>query len=276
MLYARLQHALVHHRFTLVIAALALGFTCSGGIADAGPIQQAEGALRQVWTTDPVTVKQAWPTLELLPKGTRPLEQCPEAPGANPESRSVYCPVTKKILLDPERLESEYGDVQQFGAWGAGYWIAVALSKAIQRELIGGGGSALARNLQANCLAGVLLTRAAPHGLEPQRPSDRHAPAFAAYSGEWTASQGSPAQRSYALLSGFGITEADCSEMAMADLAVNRVSDLQLLKLIKENPPNRATDDADFKLVLTALCRPRPGRPCPPSLPLNQRGVTQP
>lgn len=276
MPYTRLQHALVRHRFTLAIAALALTSTCSGGIAVAGPIQHAEDALRQGWTTDPVTAKQTWPALELLPKGTRPLEQCPEAPGANPESRAVYCPATKKILLDSERLESVYGEVQQFGAWGAGYWIAFALSKAIQRDLIGGGGSPLASNLQANCLAGVLLARAQPHGLAPQRPSDRHAPAFAAYSGDWTASQGYPAQRSYALLSGFGITEADCSETAMADLAVNRVSDLQLLKLIKENPPNRATDDADFKLVLTALCRPRPGRPCPPSLPLRQRGVTQP
>ena len=78
--------------------------------------------------------------------------------------------------------------------------------------------------------------------------------------------QGSPAQRSYALLSGFGSAEASCSEGAMAALAANSVPDAHVLALIEAYPPRRASGAKDLERVLAATCRPREGRPCPPSL----------
>lgn len=274
--------ACANRYWSFAVPALLAGIVTTASLhapvatAASAAIQQARDALRQAWATDPVTEHKPWPALELLPLGTRPLERCPQAPGGNPESRAVYCPATSKILVDQERLESDYGEVPQYGAWGAGYWIAIALAQAIQHDQAGGDEKSLARNLQTNCLAGVLLAKAQTRGLAPQRREEHLAPAYAAYSGEWTASHGSPAQRAYALLTGLGISEADCSARAMVNLAMNRVPDPNLLRLIQNNPPNRATGDADFQRVLRAVCRPRPGRPCPPSLPTSQSGVTDP
>jgi hypothetical protein len=205
------------------------------------PVQQLSEELRQAWGTDPLTRSWPWPDVVLLPAGQRALVVCPAAAaaGAVPDSTAIFCPTTGKVLLDRKWLVK---DVQQrYGNWGLAYWIATGLGQAIRGKaaLPGPALSPAAANLQANCLAGLLLNQR--RGLRSDTPKQWLSPAFTAYAASDTSTQGTAGQRAYALFSGLGGTRSGCASKAMAALSTNSVPDPALLKELAEDADTRAT-----------------------------------
>jgi hypothetical protein len=202
-------------------------------------VQQVSEELRQAWSADPLTRNWPWPEVVLLPADQRALVVCPAAAsaGAVPDTSAVFCPTTGKVLLDRKWLVK---DVQQrYGNWGLAYWIATGLGQAI-REKVALPGPVLtpaAANLQASCLAGLLLNQR--RGLRPDTPKQWLSPAFTAYAARDATTQGTAGQRAYALLSGLGGTRSSCASKAMAALGTNSVPDPALLKELAEEPDKR-------------------------------------
>jgi hypothetical protein len=147
------------------------------------------------------------------------------------------------------------------------YWLGVGLGTAILGHRGPSRLSPAAANLQANCLAGVLIggTGLQPTPQDPPRPDALVAPANGAYATAMAERMGTRSQRSYALLTGLGMTElAGCSDPAMAQLAGDQVPDPALLSALATG-----TDRAAFNTmgVMGRRCRPRPNAPCPRRLP---------
>ena len=238
-----------------------------------GAIQAAETPLQQAWWADPLTAGSPWPLLIPLPYGIRPRDACPQNLLVAPETLALYCPAKGQVLLDLQRLKAVE---DRYGTWGVGYWIATALGQAIRdpSAQAGTGQSGPAANLQAICLGGVLLGQA--RGLRPTEPRARLSPAFTAYPARLNRSQGTPAQRSYALLTGLGATASDCTVGAMASLATGGVPDPERLTALAVNGPDRAMGDGAIDEVINALCFPRPPLGCPRRLPAAARVRTSP
>jgi nucleotide-binding universal stress UspA family protein len=139
----------------------------------------------------------------------------------------IYCSAKGQVLLDLQRLKAVE---DRHGTWGVGYWIATALGQAIRdpSAQTGTGQSGPAANLQSVCFGGVLLGQTL--GFRPAEAKTRLSPAFTAYPARLNSSQGTPAQRSYALLTGLGATASDCSMGAMTSLATGGVPDPERLK----------------------------------------------
>jgi hypothetical protein len=231
------------NRWLSVVAVLAtLAQQAMAAPADGSlPVQQVSEELRQAWSTDPLTRDWPWPEVVLLPTDQRALVVCPDATsvGAVPDSTAVFCPTTGKVLLDPKWLVK---DVQaRYGTWGLAYWIATGLGQAIRGKasLPGPPLTPIAANLQANCLAGLLLNQRP--GLRPASPKQWLSPAFTAYAARDATTQGTAGQRAYALLSGLGGTRSSCTNKAMAALSTNSVPDPALLKELAEDADTRAT-----------------------------------
>lgn len=256
------------------LAIPGLGFVGRAQAGDLpGAVEVAEESLRQAWVADPLTSGRPWPQVVLLDATQQPLKECPGAPGAITDSLGVYCPESGKVLLGGKWLARE---VKDYGTWGAAYWIAAALGQVIRSQppysdqpLNGAAG-----NLQATCLAGVLMARA-PR-LQPGKPEERLLPAFTAFRAKDAARQGTASQRAYALLTGLGATSTDCSAPAMTGLSSGQVSDSDLLNALVNYGKDRSVGAADMEAVDRALCRPKPGRPCPPSLRDYGRGPASP
>ena len=204
-------------------------------------VQQVSEELREAWSSDPLTRNWPWPDVVLLAADQRALVVFPAAAGtgAVPDSSAVFCPTTGKVLLDRKWLVK---DVQQrYGNWGLAYWIATGLGQAIRGKaaLPGPALNPAAANLQASCLAGLLLNQR--QGLRPNTPRQWLSPAFSAYAARDASTQGTAVQRAYALLSGLGGTASSCASTAMAALSTNSVTDPALLKELAEDADNRAT-----------------------------------
>jgi hypothetical protein len=204
-------------------------------------VNQVSQELQQAWSNDPLTRNWPWPEVVLLPADQRALVVCPTAAaaGAVRDTSAVFCPTSGKVLLDRKWLVK---DVQpRYGNWGLAYWIATGLGQAIREKaaLPGPALTPAAANLQANCLAGLLLNQR--RGLRPGSPKQWLSPAFKAYAAGDASTQGMPGQRAYALLSGLGGTASTCASTAMAALSTNSVPDLALLKELAEDADNRAT-----------------------------------
>lgn len=214
-----------------------VGAATTGPLADLeAAVQTVSGALRQAWSGDPATAALPWPALRLVPAGSGILSLCPSAPGASADTSSLYCPATGELLLDARGLS---GERERYGSWGLAYWVATGLGQAfLARQGSGSASPGPARNLQAVCLAGVLLDSSP--GLQPNTPAQRLSPARTAYGSADAALQGTRSQRAYALLSGFGATASPCTAAAMDGLAADRVSDPKLLSDVGEDPGNRA------------------------------------
>jgi hypothetical protein len=238
-----------------------------------GAIQAAEIPLQQAWSADPRTAGSPWPLFMPVPDGTRPRDACPQTLPAAPETLALNCPAKGQVLLDLKRLKAVE---DRYGKWGVAYWIATALGQAIRDPTAqtGSGQSGQAANLEAICLGGVLLGQT--RGLQPAEPKARLSPAFTAYPARLNDSQGAPAQRSYALLTGLGATASDCTVGAMTTLATGGVPDPERLKALAVNGPDRAMGDGAIDEVINALCLPRPPLGCPRRLPAAARVRTNP
>ncbi|MCP9933125.1 hypothetical protein KBZ08_04275 [Cyanobium sp. Candia 9D4] len=225
--------------------------------------------LRQSWNADSGTASLAWPAIEVLPAGQTPASACPgagtaaRAAGAA-QSPALLCAASGKLLLDRSRLEKA---ASRHGDWGVAYWVGIGLGTAILGHRGPSRLAPAAANLQANCLAGVLIggTGLQPTPQDPPRPDAVVAPANGAYATALAEQMGTRSQRSYALLTGLGMTElAGCSDSAMAELAGDRVPDPALLGALATG-----TDRAAFNTmgVMGRRCRPLPNAPCPRRLP---------
>ncbi|MGB7563206.1 MAG: hypothetical protein WBM08_00480, partial [Prochlorococcaceae cyanobacterium] len=189
-----------------------------------------------------------WPALRLLPGGSELLASCPSARGASADTSALYCPASGELLLDAKGLSSEQ---ERYGSWGLAYWIATGLGQSfLARQSSGTAGPGPALNLQAICLAGVLLDSSP--GLKPSTAAQKLSPARTAFSSADAATQGTRSQRAYALLSGFGATASPCTAAAMDALAADRVSDPKLLGVVGEEPNRALTSVSD---VPTTTCR---------------------
>jgi hypothetical protein len=220
------------------------------------------GQLRQSWTADPGTARLPWPAIEVLPAGQTPADACPGA-GAVP-SPALVCVASGRLLLDRSRLEKA---ASRHGEWGVAYWVGIGLGTAILGHRGPSRLAPAAANLQANCLAGVLIggTGLQPTPQDPPRPDGLVAPANGAYATAMAEQMGTRSQRSYALLTGLGMTElAGCSDAAMAQLASDQVPDPGLLGALATG-----TDRAAFNTmaVMNRRCRRLPNSPCPRRVP---------
>jgi len=266
-------HLLVHRCLFALVPSTAIWFCFAAkAIELPGAIQAAETALQEAWRTDPRTAGTPWPKLMPVEDGTRPQEECPQLRSAALESPAVFCPARGQVLLVITRLQAVEA---RYDTWGVAYWIATALGQAIRdpSPQPGAGQSGPAASLQEVCLGGVLLGQAP--GLRAAEPRARLSTAFTAYPARLNGSQGTPAQRSYALLTGLGATASDCSEGAMASLAEGRVPDPERLKAVAIIGADRSMGGGALDEAVNALCIPRPPLGCPRRLPAY-RGRTSP
>ncbi|QPN56631.1 hypothetical protein I1E95_16530 [Synechococcus sp. CBW1107] len=240
----------------LLAATTAAALATPAAVAAPGPsaalevaVETVSGALRQAWNGDPATAALPWPTLRLVPSGSGVLASCPSAGGASTDTSALFCEATGELLLDAKGLSSEQ---ERYGSWGLAYWIATGLGQFfLARQNSGSASPGPAVNLQAVCLAGVLLDSSP--GLTPRTPAQKLSPARSAYGSVDASLQGTRSQRAYALLSGFGATASPCTATAMEGLAADRVGDPKLLGEVGEDPGNRALSSVSDTLNMT--CR---------------------
>jgi hypothetical protein len=151
--------------------------------------------------------------------------------------------------------------VKTHGDWATVYWVGTGLAESLLSRFERP--SALppaAANLQANCVAGVLIG-AIPGRKPPSQEEKPLAPALMAYAASQTARMGTRSQRAYALLTGFGATGATCSDGDMMALARGSVPDPATLAQLEQIKDERAS--SSLLAVIGSRCRPRANAPCP-------------
>jgi hypothetical protein len=254
------------HRCRLLALLSAAGLV-AGEVGLANPLpertQAAVTGLEKAWKTDPLTSRMAFPPFTPVAEASRPLQSCPSAPLSAPQALALYCPDQGRILIDRQRLDAI---ATQFGSWDAAFWLATALGQAIAASAGQSSGQqgVMAANLQAVCFGGTLL--GLTPGLQPPAERSRLSAAFTAFPSRLNGEQGTPAQRSYALLTGLGGTASDCEATGMANLAAKVVPDPMRLQALAANP-DRSTGDGAIGSVIDALCLPKPPLGCPRRLP---------
>lgn len=234
------------------------GVAYAGGDSLDAAAQRTSSLLRQSWSSDPSTASLPFPSVDLLPAGTGALKACSGSASANDQgSAGIYCTGNGRVLLDRNLLELR---VKSYGDSAIAYWIATGLAEGfLSRRSDASSLTPAAANLQANCLAGVLIA-AAPGQMDAELKKQL-GPALSAYSTSQAARMGSRPQRAYALLTGFGATEASCSDADMMALANGRVPDPDVLAGLEQIKEQRAS--SSLMAVIGSSCRPRPNAPCP-------------
>ncbi len=249
------------------LALLSVAWWMAGESGLANPLPEktkaAVTALEQAWKSDPVTSTMAFPPVTPVAEAGQPLQGCPAARISAPQALALYCPDQGRILIDRQWLDAI---ATQFGSWDMAFWLATALGQAIAASSGQSSGQqgVMAANLQAVCFGGTLLGQAP--GLRPPSERSRLSAAFTAFPSRLNGVQGTPAQRSYALLTGLGGTASDCGAAAMANLAAGVVPDPERLRVLATNP-DRSTGDGAIGSVIDALCLPKPPLGCPRRLP---------
>ncbi len=234
-----------------------------------GMVAAIASQLRRSWDADPGTARLPWPAIEVLATGQTPQSACPGSSTAGNaaaavQSPALVCAASGKLLLDRTRLAKE---ASRHGEWGVAYWVGIGLGTAILGNRTASRLPPAATNLQANCLAGVLIggTSLQPGPQDPPKPDQLVAPANGAYGTAMAEQKGTRSQRSYALLTGLGMTDlAGCSDEAMVQLARDQVPDPALLSALATG-----TDRAAFNTmgVMNRRCRRLPNSPCPRRVP---------
>jgi hypothetical protein len=220
-------------------------------------------ALEQAWRADPRTSGLSFPVITSVAEATRPQHLCTQARFSAPQALALYCPDQGRILIDRQRLEDL---ATQYGSWDMGVWLATALGQALTASSAQSSNQlgVVAANLQAFCLGGTLLGQAT--GLRPPATRRPFSAAFTAFPARLNGQQGTPAQRSYALLTGLGGTASDCDAAAMSNLAADVVPDPERLRALALNP-DRSSGEGAIGDVINALCLPKPPLGCPRRLP---------
>ncbi|MEA5392094.1 hypothetical protein VB738_12580 [Cyanobium gracile UHCC 0139] len=222
-------------------------------------MQRTAQQLRQSWSADPATASLPFPGIELLPPGVGLQTACGGTAQVEVPGRvSVWCQGSNRVVLDPSLLALR---VKPHGDWALAYWIGMGLAESVLSRQNGAVAlSPAAANLQANCVAGVLIG-AVPGRKPPSQEQKPLGPALVAYGASQTARMGTRPQRAYALLTGFGATGASCSDSDMAALANGTVPDPATLAQLEQLRDERAS--SSLMAVIGSRCRPRANAPCP-------------
>lgn len=221
--------------------------------------------LRRSWAADPSTASRPFPSIEMLPDRRAVTSACRSSEAMDgPDRAASYCPSSGSVLLDRALLTRKlYRDrTISHSNWPITYWVGTALAES----LVPPAGSLspsppAAVSLLTNCVAGVLIG-ATPGQTPPADVPIRLAPALGAYGASQADRMGTRSQRGYAFLTGFGATEASCTDADMQALAVGRVSDPDVLMAI-ENIPDDLRAKSSLFAAVNSNCRPRPAAPCP-------------
>jgi len=178
------------------------------------------------WQSDKSLAKVAPPQVLPVAEGSRIYGGCGENIGGMELGGSAYCEATHTIYLVPQELGAF---VEAFGPSAQAYVVAHEFGHAIQAafsvELSGA-----ARELQADCLAGIMIAGGSESlGITRDQVISMASAAYAIGSD----THGTGAQRSYALLSGMGVFKAGCTDRDMNALAAGQITDPAYLKLTK-------------------------------------------
>ena len=257
----RHSHALRHAGLLLLTSVLGLSQAPVDANLSPFPdllaeVKASTAQLRTSWATEPATAGRPFPAVQLLPPGLNVSDACtPGAPARDPAPTALYCPSRGSVLLDHDLLALAYRLHKQPAV---AYWIAVGLVEHLQPPA-----ATLrpaAARLQTSCLAGVLLGAS---GSPLPNPADVWMMAAArAYSDSASTTVGTRSQRAWALRSGLGATNLDCSAAAMTRLAAGQVP--------VPGPPARGYYGPG-SLRLEVACRQPPA--CPRRLPSGLGGV---
>ena len=238
----------------LAIAAsfIAIMATMPAALAKDEVLQSADRTIQFLisnWNIDDELKQVAPPQVIPLAAGSKVYGACGEQVKGDEVGGSAYCGTTHTIYLVPEELQAFY---QAFGPSAIGYVVAHEFGHAIQaafRVKLEGS----ARELQADCLAGLMIRSGAQElGLTRDNVLTM---ANAAYN-IGSKSHGSGAQRSYALLSGMGVLKANCESSAMQELADGLNKDSDYLELSQQRSGGKRPDTTQTlhpKTLRTAL-----------------------
>ena len=151
------------------------------------------------------------------------------------DTGSYYCPTTHTIILDIDQVRTFY---TEFGPASVSYIIAHEFGHAIQNRY-NSYPEGSASELQADCLAGILIkTGSSELGITRK---DTLNMSLAAY-GIGSASHGSGAQRSYALMAGMGIVNYGCTTEEMHRLSKDEINDPIFKKLMNTRSGSGGVD----------------------------------
>jgi hypothetical protein len=197
------------------------------------------------WQSDKSLSEFVPPQVLPIAEGSRIYGGCGENIGGMELGGSAYCQATHTIYLVPQELGAF---VEAFGPSAQAYVVAHEFGHAIQAafsvELTGP-----ARELQADCLAGIMIgSGSTALGITRDQIVAMASAAYAIGSD----SHGTGAQRSYALLSGMGVFDASCKESDMKLLAAGRVTDPAFLKLSKTRSGDSSVDTSKTPFPKTA------------------------
>jgi hypothetical protein len=216
----------------LIVASLfTAGLVPAALRAQTSPVLQAVDLTARYlivnWRADPLLNKLPPPQVLPLAAGSKVYGACGEAVQGHEVGGSGYCGATHSIYLVPEQLQAFS---RAFGPSAVAYVVAHEFGHAIQAAF----GVALrgrARELQADCLAGLVIRRGSRElGISRDNVVAMAQAAYAIGSD----SHGSGAQRAYALLAGMGVVEASCESAVMGALAVGRINDPVLRQLSQQ------------------------------------------
>lgn len=236
------------------MALALLGGIPGGATTLNADVEASTAQLRRAWAADPSTASLPFPQVVLLPSGMDANGACtPGAAARRPAPRAMACSARNQVLLQHDLLANAYND---YKSPAVSYWIAVGLAELIQPEDVSL--SSAAANLQANCLAGVLLGAGAQESSATIRDTVVKA-AGRAYGDGVHSAVGTTEQRAYAVLSGYGGTPSGCSSAEMASLSRGEVPEPAKLSTLAA----KLRGNTDFEEAYTSQCRSQPQRPCP-------------
>lgn len=229
-------------------------------------LQTATTQLRRSWTADRVSATLPFPPIRLLPAGAATDTACnPGAAPQRPNRTALFCASRGDVLLDRDLLGPL---LARRGLPAVAYWIAMGLAERLMPASSGRQLPSAAANLEANCLAGVLLgsSRSQPASGEAS-PAETEAgsllnAARSAYGGSFASAMGSSGQRAYALLSGLGATASSCTPEEMAALSRGTVPDPLLLTQLNQLAPVERGSHS-LMAVIYSQCRPFRNKSCP-------------
>jgi len=183
---------------------------------------QIDGTTRYLlrnWTRDKSLKEMQPPQVLPIAKDSRVYGACGENQiHGDDVGGSSYCPYTHTIYLVPDQLQHFY---DAFGPASVAYVVAHEFGHAIQFA-VDINISGAAQELQADCIAGVFIEEGSKRlGITRD---DVVQMAQAAYS-IGSKSHGSGPQRSYALLSGMGVTDTSCTPAEMRKLSRGQITD---------------------------------------------------
>lgn len=217
-------------------------------------VQASSAQLRRAWATDPGTASLPFPEVVLLPPGVVASGACSlGAPARKPAPRALACVARNQVLLQHGLMTTAYND---YNAPAVAYWIAVGLAETIQPKNTAL--SPAAANLQANCLAGVLLGAGSRMPSAPDADTVVQA-AGRAYGDGVNAAVGTTEQRAYSVLSGYGGTPSGCSTAEMAALARGVVPEPAKLATLAEG----LRANSNLARAYRSQCQPVGKKTCP-------------